>query len=69
MLIGAVMVKWWGYIHVDGSLHVKRFFDFGDILEAQASDFVKSVTAPFEADSRSESMEVYKRILKTLSGG
>jgi len=63
------MLKWWGYIHIDGSIHVKRFIDFGDILEAQSSDFVKSITGPFEANSRSEAIEAYKRILETLSGG
>jgi len=37
------MNKWWGYIHENGTLHVKRFFGAEDIWEAEASPFVRSV--------------------------
>jgi hypothetical protein len=47
---------WWGYLHVDGSLHVKRFFDIKDIEEAVESSFVKSVHGPWEVSSREEAL-------------
>ena len=45
-------IEWWAYIHENGSLHVKRYFDRGDILEAQASPFVKKVFGPVPVDTR-----------------
>jgi len=42
--------KYWGYIHVDGSLIVKRFFSNLDITEALESPFVKQVFSEVEAD-------------------
>lgn len=44
--------KWWGYIHENGSLHIRRFFDEESINDAYFSPFVKQVFKPFEADSR-----------------
>jgi hypothetical protein len=38
--------KWWGYIHVDGSLHAKVYFDEKDLNEAYGSPFVGIVFPP-----------------------
>lgn len=51
-------MKWWGYRHVDGSIHAKRFFENRDIQEADESDFVAATTSPFEADNREEAIEL-----------
>lgn len=40
---------WYAYIHQDGTLHVKRYFGDGDIVEAHDSPFVVSITGPFHA--------------------
>lgn len=40
---------WYGYIHVDGTLHVKRYFGPEDITEATDSEFVAQITGPFHA--------------------
>lgn len=37
---------WWGYIHVDGSLHAKRYFDDACISEAAESPFVDTIFTP-----------------------
>lgn len=50
-------LMWWGYRHVDGSIHVKRFFDDRDIQEADESDFVAVTAGPYEADTREEAKE------------
>jgi len=50
-------MKWWGYLHNEGSLHVKRFFDFQDIEEAEESSFVKITAGPFDADDRHDAIE------------
>jgi len=52
-------LEWWGYRHINGSFHVKRyFFDPGDLDEAMESPFVKAVTTPFPATSRSEAIRI-----------
>ncbi len=48
---------WWGYVHVDGSIHVKRYFDRRDIAEAQESDFVAGIYTPFPAADRESAIE------------
>ena len=55
------MIKWWGYLHENGTLHVKRFFDMEDIFEAESSPFVDRVYGPWEADSRDGAIEKLKR--------
>ncbi len=46
------MNRWYGYSHVDGEIHVKRYFDRRDIEEARESIFVDAVTGPFDAEDR-----------------
>lgn len=50
--------KWWGYIHVNGSLQVKRYFDKQDLEEARSSDFLESVKGPFEAEDKDEALKI-----------
>jgi hypothetical protein len=45
------MNKWWGYLHVDGTVHAKRYFDEKDIIEARESDFCAGIHGPFEIPS------------------
>ena len=49
---------WWGYLHTNGSLQVKRFFDQRDISEANESGFVDQSCGPFEATGRTEALEI-----------
>lgn len=49
-------LMWVGYIHQDGSRHVKRFFGDGDLKELVESDFVERVFAPFKAENRDRAM-------------
>jgi len=48
---------WWGYIHINGSIQVKRFFDHGDINEANESDFVERTFGPFDAVDRDDAID------------
>ena len=58
------MNKWYAYLHTNGTVHVKRFFDMGDIDEAGVSPFVANVTSqPFEARDREHAMELAKEAL------
>ena len=45
-------MKWWGYIHITGSIQVKRYFSELDTQEAEESPFVEQVIYPFEAENR-----------------
>jgi hypothetical protein len=56
-------ILWWGYKHVDDSIHVKRYFDPRDIEEAKESPFVFSVHGPWEVASRNEAIEQLRREL------
>jgi hypothetical protein len=56
-------IQWWGYIHVDGSIHVKRYFSREDLVEARESDFVQQVFGPWEVDSREKALEKMKQYL------
>lgn len=51
-------MKWWGYLHTNGHVQVKRFFDQLDLDEANESPFVQRVTEPFEANDRDEAIKI-----------
>ena len=54
-----LMQEWYGYLHVQGSVHLRRYFgDQGDIDEAIESDFVAAVKGPFEAESRTAALKI-----------
>ena len=62
------MNKWWGYLHINGSVQVKRVFDQRsyDIArqDAQESDFVIAVTWQFDAIDRADALRQAEEILK-----
>lgn len=55
-------MKWWGYIHENGSIQVKRVFIMyeDDLRDAKNSPFVKEVFPAFEADGRDEAIYYIK---------
>ncbi len=55
---------WYGYRHEDGGIHVKRYFDPGDIREIEESDFVHQHCGPFLAEGRADAMEIAMGSLK-----
>ena len=60
------MFEWYGYVHVNGTVHLKRYFSAlqeGDINEAIESDFVVKVVGPFEAENREAAMKYLKEKL------
>lgn len=57
-------MTWWGYVHVTGSLHLKRFFDNQDLDDAYDSEFVDRVVSPFEANNRDDAWEILKKSSK-----
>lgn len=54
-------LEWYAYKHNNGTLHLKRYWgDYGDIMEAKMSPFVRSVTGPFKAHNQHEAHDVMK---------
>jgi hypothetical protein len=53
-------IQWWGYLHQNGSLQVKRWFgDHGDYTtDCEGNDFVVRVVPPFTAGSREEAIKI-----------
>jgi hypothetical protein len=47
-------IKWFAYIHVDGGIKIKRYFDARDFIDACESDFVAEVMPSFYAETRGE---------------
>lgn len=48
-------IQWWGYVHTNGSIQVKRWMgDPRDLQEAWESPFVRTVMKPFFASGRDE---------------
>lgn len=50
-------LMWWGYIHTNKTIQIKRYFGPLDIEEAIESPFVGEHYGPFEADSRKHAKE------------
>ncbi len=57
------MNKWWGYLHTNGTIQAKRYFDEMDIAEAKESDFVARIVGPFPCNSRAEALEHLSAVL------
>lgn len=48
---------WWGYVHENGTIQVKRFFDSKDIKEADESPFCLRTYGPFKCNGRDMAIE------------
>lgn len=55
-------LEWWGYIHVNGNIQVKRFFSREDIIEADSSPFVQETFGPFEAENREDAINKIREL-------
>ena len=56
-------LAWWGYIHQNGSVQVKRWWgDQRDIEEAKESDFVETTYGPFMAANRQAAIDRVKEL-------
>jgi len=55
--------SWWGYLHINGNVQVKRYYSPEQLLDAEDSPFVKIIVYPFNAINR-ESAELI--IIKKL---
>jgi len=56
-------LKWWAYIHVNGSIQLKRYFDVRDLTEAAESPFVKDIIQPFDAFDREAALAHVKQVM------
>lgn len=59
---------WWGYVHQNGTIQVKPFYDEASIKDAEQSPFVFKVVHPFVAETREEALQYIKKQLNTLYG-
>lgn len=59
-------LMWWGYLHVNGTLQVKRWFgdhkDYTD--DCEGNDFVQRVVPPFKAASYIEALNIIQEKLR-----
>jgi len=58
------MTKWYAYLHVNNTIHVKRYFSDWEIEEARESPFVAEVTWLFDAVDFNDAMRQAKEILE-----
>ena len=59
---------WWGYLHQQGTWHVKRFFSKEDISEAVQSPFVVSVYGPWPCATREQAVAKLKEEVESRKG-
>ena len=59
-----VMNKWWGYIHINGKIQVKRYFSEMDIEDAEESPFVSKVFRPFDAKDPGDAIKQIKERMR-----
>jgi hypothetical protein len=58
-------LRWYGYRHQNGTLHVKRFvghFGSGDMVIAKNSPFVTDVFGPFDAQNQHAANKTLEKI-------
>ena len=55
-------VMWWGYLHQNGTLQLKRWFgDHADYTsDCHGNDFVQRVVKPYHAENREAAMQILK---------
>lgn len=57
------MYEWWGYLHCNGTVILKRWFgdhkDYTD--DCEDNDFVVKVVTPFKADTYEEAVSILNR--------
>ncbi len=51
-------ITWWGYRHLNGTLHLKRYIERRDIDEAKISPFVVTTCPPFIAETRDQALKI-----------
>ena len=59
--------QWWGYLHINGSIQVKRYFDAESLVDANESPFVRKVFGPFDAESRNDALDKLRYEVKALN--
>lgn len=45
---------WWGYIHIDGTLHLTKSFCHEEIESAKKSKYIKQLFGPWECNSKED---------------
>ena len=55
-------IMWWGYLHTNGSIQLKRWSgDHRDYTEdCENNDFVQKVVRPFAAETREDAIKYIK---------
>jgi len=58
-------IMWWGYLHQNGTVQIKRWFgdhkDYTD--DCEGNDFVQQVVPPFQAANREQAETIlYERL-------
>ena len=56
-------MNFWGYLHVNGTVQVKCYFGPDDLMEAEESDFVITVSGPDKFESMIDAVKHYEGVL------
>lgn len=57
-------LMWYGVLHVNGTLSIKRYFSWADFKEAGDSDFTEFCTRIFEAPTRGTALDEAQRLIR-----
>jgi dUTP pyrophosphatase len=61
---GDSMPMWWGYIHTNGHIQVKKLFNKEYVTEAKNSPFVMKTFGPYHAKDREEALKKAEQWIK-----
>lgn len=56
-------IRWWAYLHTNGEIIVKRYFDEDAFSDADESPFVEARTCAYAAYSREEALKIAMELL------
>jgi len=55
---------WWGYLHENGTIQVKRYFEPLDIQEALESPFVQWAAGPWPCLDREAALSKMRKLIR-----
>jgi hypothetical protein len=61
--IPQLTLSYWGYLHTNGIIQVKRYFGYQDILNAKESSFCGKIVGPIQALNREDAYTIIKQLI------
>jgi AmiR/NasT family two-component response regulator len=57
---------YWGYLHQNGTVQVKGYYEYGQIKDAEESGFVQYIVKPFKTSTRKEALIIITKEIEDV---